>query len=479
MRALRRLLPTLLVPTLLAAACGGGEGDPPRALRLVQTPAVAKLQKVPGAVAADVPLVPRGGRAALQVAFTARDGVTVGAEPLVLRNASGDGLAPATVLLLADVRVARNSDSVRGGLTGSIPDPLLPLPATARDLQFQSLYVEVAVARTAKPGRYTGDLVVHAGTVSGSTQIAVDVADVRLPAERTLRTWFLVWDDRAETMEKAPIRDAYHALLKAEGVGDGTAASADLAVGIDVASATPDAAPQVEAGAKALREQRPDAIPYSYEFDEPPDDEARGEAAAWGRALHAAAPDVRQLVTAPPWDGLAPGDVGTFAVHLRHAAASTPNVRALAAELWIYNSCCERRGDPTLLLDDVASSNAAVAPAAWLAGGKGVLYWGVSAYNANPWRIPSTDRNGIANGDGVLLYPGRPVGLEGPVPSLRLKLFAIGMQLVDLAALAEARGAGQEARSILSALVSRDQVDLDGASWEAAQRRLISLAGGG
>ena len=223
MRALRRLLPTLLATTLLAAACGGSEGDPPGPLRLVQAPAVAKLQKLPAAVAADVPLAPRGGRAAIQVAFAARSGVTVRAEPLVLRNAAGGALAPATVLLLDDVHVSHASDAVRGGLTGSVPDPLMPLPAKAGHLRFQSLYVEVPVARTASAGRYTGDLVVHAGTVSGTTQVAVDVAAVELPAQRTLRTWFLVWDDRAEEMEKAPVRSAYHDLLRTEGIGDGTA----------------------------------------------------------------------------------------------------------------------------------------------------------------------------------------------------------------------------------------------------------------
>ena len=103
----------------------------------------------------------------------------------------------------------------------------------------------------------------------------------------------------------------------------------------------------------------------------------------------------------------------------------------------------------------------------------------MSAYRDDPWDVANNDRTGVANGDGVLLYPGRPVGLDGPVPSLRLKLFSIGMQLVDLAAMAEARGAGTEARSILSALVSRDPVDPDGASWDAAQRRLIALAAGG
>jgi hypothetical protein len=462
----------------VAAACGDSEGGPPAALTLIPAPAVAKLQQLPAKPTTVVPLAPRGGRAALQVAFAARHGVPLNAGALVLRNAAGTRLPAASVLLEDDIRVSRPSDAVRNGLLGRVPDPLLPLPTTTSDLKFQTLYVEVAVPRTAAPGRYTGELVVRAGRDAGTVPIAIDVAAVELPREATLRTWFLVWDDRADRIERARLHDRYHALLRKEGIGDGTAASVDRAVGIDVLPTVDAAAERVAADARALRAQRPGATLYSYEFDEPSDDRDRAAAAAWGRALAAAVPGVRQLVTAPPWNGLQPGVVGTFAVHLRDAASALPRARALGADMWIYTSCCERVGDPTLLLDDSASANAAIAPATWLAGGQGILYWGVSAYHGNPWRVANTDPSGIANGDGVLLYPGRPVGRKGPVPSLRLKLFATGMQVVDLAALASQRGHGTEAHEILSSLVTHDSQAADGTAWDDAVRRLSALAGG-
>ena len=433
---------------------------------------------MPATSTADVPIAPRGGRAALQVAFVVSGTPTIRAESLRLRDASGASLPPATVTLLRDIHVTRTSDAVRAGMTGSVPDPLVPLPAEAGSQRVQSLYVEVAVPRTAQPGRYTGDLAVEAGTARGSTEVTVDVASVELPDEHALRTWFLVWDDRAESMERAPVRSKYHALLHAEGIGDGTATSADRAIGIEVPAPHAADAATARQRADALLQRRPDAIPYSYEFDEPSDDAEHAAVAAWGRDLQQQAPDVRQLVTAPPWDGLAPGDVGVFAVHLKDAATALPQAHALGADLWIYSSCCERSGDPTMLMDDAASSNAAVAPATWLVGGRGVLYWGVSAYMANPWRVASTDPTGVANGDGVLIYPGRPAGLSGPVPSLRLKLFALGMQLVDLATVAEARGAGEEAHAVLTTLVNGRSAADDGAAWDAAERRLVALAGG-
>ncbi len=472
----RRLLPTVLVSSVVAAACGGGHAAvAPGPLTLVPTPAVTKVQRLPAAAANPPQLVPRGGRAALQVAFIARPGVTIRATAPALHNAAGATLGPTGVSLLHAIDVVHASDAVPDGLGGPVPDILMPLPAKATGPSTQSLYVDVRVPRAAEPGRYTGVLTVDVGGERGTVPLAVDVARVELPAVHALRTWFLVWDDRAERMEGKPIRARYHALLRDEGIGDGTATSADLAVGVDVQAPRDGDAVQVASRARALLERRPDAIPYSYEFDEPADDAERAAAAAWGSQLHAAAPAVRQLVTAPPWPGLQPGQVGTFAVHLHDAARAGPEAKALGAELWIYSSCCEEPGDPTLLLDDLASSNAAVAPATWLAGGRGVLYWGVSAYMANPWRVPSSDPTGVANGDGVLVYPGRPAGLAGPVPSLRLELFALGLQLVDLAAVAEARGAGAEARAVLESLMGPGH---DGAAWDAAQRRLVALAGG-
>ncbi len=398
----------------------------------------------------------------------------------MLRGPGGATLAPSAVraYLVARITVSRGSDAVPAGLRGAVPDPLLPLPAVAVQAPFQTVYVEIAPPRDAKPGRYSGDLSLRVGDARGSTPVVVDVAAVTLPQQRALRTWFLVWEARAERFEQAPIGAAYRDLLRSERIGDGTETSADRTIGVDASATDAVDARGVRTRARAIRAARPDAVLYSYEFDEPAA-ETRADVEAWGRALAAAGADVGQFVTAPPWDGLEPGLVGVFAVHLRDAdAALRARVAALGADLWIYTSCCERPGHPTLLLDDSAASNAAVAPATWLAGGRGLLYWGVSVYRDDPWQVASMDRSGVANGDGVLLYPGRPVGRDGPVPSLRLKLFDAGMQLVDLATLADARGAGSEATSVLAALLPGGTAVLDTAAWTAAQERLVVLAGG-
>ena len=70
----------------------------------------------------------------------------------------------------------------------------------------------------------------------------------------------------------------------------------------------------------------------------------------------------------------------------------------------------------------------------------GLLYWD-SVYweKANPWFSAVTWNNHNACGDGSWFYPGPAVGLNEPVPSLRLKNIADGLEDYDLLRMAEAK----------------------------------------
>jgi hypothetical protein len=76
------------------------------------------------------------------------------------------------------------------------------------------------------------------------------------------------------------------------------------------------------------------------------------------------------------------------------------------------------------------------------------------AWTGDPWRDP---RAFAGNGDGTLLYPGRPEALGGthpfPVESIRLKLVRDGLEDRELLALAERSGLGALARRLASRLV--------------------------
>jgi hypothetical protein len=88
-------------------------------------------------------------------------------------------------------------------------------------------------------------------------------------------------------------------------------------------------------------------------------------------------------------------------------------------------------------------------------GLKGELYYDMLyAWTGDPWRDP---RAFGGNGDGTLLYPGRPETLGGthpfPVESIRLKIVREALQDAELVALARAAGEGRLADRLLAQLL--------------------------
>jgi hypothetical protein len=97
-------------------------------------------------------------------------------------------------------------------------------------------------------------------------------------------------------------------------------------------------------------------------------------------------------------------------------------------------------------------------------GGAGFEFWGLAWWTRDPWQygwhtfIRQSDEGKnyywvrYPNGDGYLAYPGRPVGVAGPVSTIRLEEVREGLEdfeaLALLAGLVEkAKGAGRPAVS--------------------------------
>ncbi|MCL1951454.1 MAG: DUF4091 domain-containing protein [Oscillospiraceae bacterium] len=68
----------------------------------------------------------------------------------------------------------------------------------------------------------------------------------------------------------------------------------------------------------------------------------------------------------------------------------------------------------------------------------GLLYWDVTYWQkANPWVSAASWGSYRIAGDGTWFYPGMALGLHEPIPSLRLKNIADGMEDYDLLYMAE------------------------------------------
>lgn len=422
-------------------------------------------------------VAPKGGAAMFQIVLRG-----VAAAP---RSAAAVGGVPAAwVDVKAErwIRVRRHSAAVPHGQVGLVPDPLVPVSRARPAAGMVVLRIRIRVPRTAPAGRRGGAIRVAVGGRTLSVPFRLRVSGVRLPA-RAFDTWLLIWGSwaqRAEGRDSAPQR--IRSLLTSLRLGDSTGASGGA---VNVFSATDTARRNPGAAAKlahrravSLWRRSPGRAAYSYVFDEPRSSGDARAVARYGQALARSAPRVRQFVTSAPRRGLDAGRGAIYAMHLQDLTAARVNrARAGGGAAWAYSSCCERGGDASLLLDQRATGNLAVAPATWMQGGKGLFYWGVTVYEHDPWRQAEQPLDGsrVSNGDGVLVYPGRSQGLTGPVSSLRLELTAAGVQIVDLAAMLAHRGRAAEARRILRpVLPGTARFNASASAWLTVEQRLIA-----
>ncbi len=175
--------------------------------------------------------------------------------------------------------------------------------------------------------------------------------------------------------------------------------------------------------------------------------------------------------------------------------------RSAGRQIWIYNG--ERPFTGSFAIDDVA-----VAPRVnpWIQHKLGVprwFYWEATYYSDFQGKRGAIDvaqhalnfsnRHGDrVNGDGLLMYPGRDtlfpasdVGIDGPLPSIRLKNWRRGIEDVEYLVMAREAGFDAEVDALLATLLPRivDQVNAadavsfpeDGQSWRDARRYLFEL----
>jgi hypothetical protein len=120
----------------------------------------------------------------------------------------------------------------------------------------------------------------------------------------------------------------------------------------------------------------------------------------------------------------------------------------------------------------------AVLALAWLAhrrGLEGELYYDMlQAWSGDPWKDV---RRFAGNGDGTLLYPGRPAELGGrhpfPVESIRLKIVRDGLEDLELLRLAERAGLGRQVERLAARLAPSARAwQRDPQPWLSARREL-------
>jgi hypothetical protein len=170
-------------------------------------------------------------------------------------------------------------------------------------------------------------------------------------------------------------------------------------------------------------------------------------------------------------DGGTPAGVSfSYASCLSHGCAEIPKAGRLRAEMRHAFA-----GWPGYEIDRPGAAARAVTWRAFRRGLSGELYYDMlQAWTRDPW---SDVRAFAGEGDGTLLYPGRPAELGGahpfPVESIRLKIIRDGLQDLELLRLARAAGLSERAEALAASLVpSARGWERRPGPWLAAHRAL-------
>jgi len=187
---------------------------------------------------------------------------------------------------------------------------------------------------------------------------------------------------------------------------------------------------------------------WAYPLDEPVNREQYDSLKARAARVHGAAPGLKvcsPFFRSPDWDDkLTPFDELVDYLDIwccNTGYYSRPDVQRLmrerqeaGEEAWWYVCCGPGHPFPNLFVTMSALQHRLLPWQMYHYGITGLLYWSTTYWNpsitANPYEDIATvkDINPSLYGDGSLFYPGKQVGIDGPVTSVRLECLRDGLE---------------------------------------------------
>lgn len=236
---------------------------------------------------------------------------------------------------------------------------------------------------------------------------------------------------------------------------------------------------------------RPHVTFYTYLRDEPNDEEAYRFVQKWGRAIRQAESVVKVMVVEQTWPqneewGNLEGAIDIWCPLFSLFRPESAAERQAAGEtIWTYTALCQREPTPWWHIDFPLLHYRVPAWIAWRYRIRGLLYWGGMSYwrgVEDPWTDPRTldRRNGrkdpLYNGEGTLVYPGRPVGYDGIASSLRLKALRDGIEDYEYLASLERAALADAAQEVVMTLAgSWFDWEKDATAYETARAQLAEM----
>lgn len=433
----------------------------------------------------------RGETEPFQVAVSAVGGPLTGAS-LELKALDGPGSATIPVSQLVRyrehfIRIKKHSPDHRGPTLRRhwFPDALIPFidPETGKpptsgaryvaspfDVEkghTQPLWVDVVVPRHAAVGSYTGQWTVTSDQGNATGLVTVEVRDFTLPVRAAADSSLQIYHHRTLAVERLllrygvqpiPVAPPHEDELWRQGL---RSASLGFWSGAEIDRCTMKRPPGVDRLRQAADTHLDSLRLYNYTADEISRcKNLYPRIRAWARRLHAAGVD--QLITMVPVpqvmrDGAGGLGVDIFTLLPVQFRSLDPELRRevldRGGELWSYQALVQGNRTPSWEID-FPGANYRILPGFLNAqmGVTGVLYWTVDYWQHNPWRnINYSDSGCCFPGEGTLVYPGKPAGVVGVVPTIRLAWISQGIDDYDYVQLLRDSGHGPLARRIIDA----------------------------
>jgi hypothetical protein len=419
--------------------------------------------------------------------------------------------------------VPENATAGRGGF---------PLKVAPR--QNQGLWFDIYAGRDLPPGRYRGEIDVTIETSETQTAITpgaqpardasshrkipieLELLDLRLPDENSLRTMVYYQDDEPELYQGRNLDPAYHRFAKRnrfEFVDSYDPASAQAAIdrftGKDFTRERDYEGPGEGVGnhivprtfygpgqlftdrAQAWRtadewitfldQHIPGAFTFLYMPDEPRRDKYP-QILAIGENIHSnpgPGKKLKTFVTHAYAPELAPAIDVWCAVPWQYDLTRAASERAAGKEYWFYNGGRPAAG--AIIIDSPATDARVAGWAAFKHHADGYFHWHAMHWrhnsqkkigdrNQNVWVEPITFDNrsetkpdqGFINGDGVLVYPGEEKlhpdqdrGIAGPISTIQLANLRRGLQDHLLLTMAREKGLDEVVNRAVQRVVPR------------------------
>jgi hypothetical protein len=409
-----------------------------------------------------------------------------------LRSTNGSRIAKNNITLYREhyVDVRKSSPTWRGHTNkplgqGSYPDALIPfidpetnrpprkaelraVPFNLQSTQNQPIWLDVFVPRNTKAGKYVGKFTVTSDQGQSEGQIQLKVRNFELPLKPSLDSSFSFWNARSRANNVELLK---HRLMPREVALEDERylmskwglTSVDLGFwsGADVRTCKMKPAPSVQELKKKAAQHQPGLLVYNYTADEI--DNCPGLIAPmkqWGRNLAQAG--VKNLVTMKPIpslynDGSKAGksvvDIWVLQAEMYDKATQRVNeVRKKGNKVWSYNALVQGNHAPHWEID-FPPINFRIQPGFinQSLGLTGLLYSRVDGWKKDAWNDVQTYKNEDNYefpGEGMLVYPGAQVGINGVAPSMRLKWLRDGVEDYEYIEILKKRGRGNWALQV-------------------------------